>query len=337
MAEEEKENIIEEKKPMEQLRDLRQQYPEINDVIIGKTNINKILSNLQSSSNFCEKNEGIIFGRLTETQIIISNLIPSALSEFSNINLINYLDTSRLDSTKIGFYLCDTNEELLSHQKLKTFIEFQKIFPNCIILTIETNALKTNCYPFKCFRISEKIMEKFEEEEIEENIYLEKATITKEFYKQMFKKLNPNINMIKELNLKIGNDLLNLFEDLAEKKYISGIEIEPENNYFFTKSVGVNLNKKIRDLNKGCEKLIEEQKKYINFYKNKKLHNNEISFNKDDINKKGMKSLGNIGEEKFELFNLGLCSQNLKEINHELKNIINKKEIDSFSAFNLCS
>ena len=337
MAEEEKENIIEEKKPMEQLRDLRQQYPEINDVIIGKTNINKILSNLQSSSNFCEKNEGIIFGRLTETQIIISNLIPSALSEFSNINLINYLDTSRLDSTKIGFYLCDTNEELLSHQKLKTFIEFQKIFPNCIILTIDTNALKTNCYPFKCFRISEKIMEKFEEEEIEENIYLEKATITKEFYKQMFKKLNPTIDLIQPLKLTVGNDILNIFEIFAEKKYVDDLENNFDNNYYYTKDTNYNLNRKIKELNKGCEKLIEEQKKYINYYKNKKLHNNEISFNKDDINKKGMKSLGNIGEEKFELFNLGLCSQNIKEMNNSIRNIINKKEIDSFTALNLAN
>ena len=49
-----------------------------------------------------------------------------------------------------------------------------------------------------------------------------------------------------------------------------------------------------------------------------------------------MKNLGNIGEEKFELFNLGLYSQNLKEINTEFKNIINKKEIDSFVASNLC-
>jgi hypothetical protein len=34
-------------------------------------------------------------------------------------------------------------------------------------------------------------MEKFEEEEIEENIYFDKPNITREFYKQMFKKLNP--------------------------------------------------------------------------------------------------------------------------------------------------
>mgnify|MGYP007056213801 CR=1 FL=1 len=44
MTEEEKK--VEEKKPVEQLRDLRQQYPEINDVIISKNTINKILSNI---------------------------------------------------------------------------------------------------------------------------------------------------------------------------------------------------------------------------------------------------------------------------------------------------
>ena len=327
--------VEEEKKPMEQLRELRQTYPEINDVLISKNIINQIISNIQKSSNFGEKNEGVIYGRVTETQLIISNLIPSTLTEFSNLHFINYLDTSRLDNTKIGFFLCGVGTELLSHQKLKTFIEFQKIFPNCIILTIDINSLKTNCYPFKCFRISEKMMEKFEEEEIEENIYLDKPPATKDFYKQMFKKLQLNNSMIKELNLKVGDDLMNLFEDLAEKKYLNEEENNMENNYFFTKSMNTNLNKKIRDLNKGCEKLIEEQKKYINFYKNKKFHKNEISFSKDD-NKKGMKNLGNIGEEKFELFNLGLYSQNLKEINQEFKNIFNKKEIDSFVATNLC-
>ena len=332
---EEEIKVEEEKKPMEQLRELRQSYPEINDVLISKSIINRIISNIQKSSNFGEKTEGVIYGRVTETQLIISNLIPSTLSEFSNLHYINYLDTSRLDNTKIGFFLCGIGPELLSHQKLKTFIEFQKIFPNCIILTIDINSLKTNCYPFKCFRISEKIMEKFEEEEIEENIYLDKPPATKEFYKQMFKKLKINDNMIKELNLKIGDDFMNLFEDLAAKKYLNEEENNLENNYFFTKSMNTNLNKKIRDLNKGCEKIIEEQKKYINFYKNKKFHNNEISLSKDD-NKKGMKNLGNIGEEKFELFNLGLYSQNLKEINTEFKNIINKKEIDSFVASNLC-
>ena len=65
------------------------------------------------------------------------------------------------------------------------------------------------------------------------------------------------------------------------------------------------------------------------------MHNNDIAFIND--NKKGMKNLGNIGEEKFELFNLGLCTQNVKEINHSLKNIINRKEIDSYVACNLSS
>ena len=115
----EEENESEDKKPMEQLRELREQYPEINDVIISKNTINKILSNIYTSSNFIEKSDGVIFGRLTENQIIISSLIPSTLSEFPHNNLTNYLDTSRLDSTKLGFYLCNPGDEFLSHQKLK--------------------------------------------------------------------------------------------------------------------------------------------------------------------------------------------------------------------------
>ena len=200
MTENEKQEEIQtEKKPIELLHELRQTYPEINEVIINKSIINKILSNIYTSSNFGEKKEGIIYGRLTEKQIIISTLIPSILSESLNQNYANYLETSRLDSTKIGFFICDSGEDFLTHHKLKTFIEFQKNFPNCVILTIDTIAIRNNNYPFKCFRISNKIMEKFEEEEIEENVNLDKLNITKEFYKQMFKKLNPNMNMIQIL------------------------------------------------------------------------------------------------------------------------------------------
>ena len=50
--------------------------------------------------------------------------------------------------------------------------------------------------------------------------------------------------MLHVLNLKVGNDLLNLFEDLAEKNYINEAENEIENNYFFNKGVNNNLNKK---------------------------------------------------------------------------------------------
>ena len=327
--------IQEEKKPMELLRELRQTYPEINEVIITKNTINKILSNIFTSSNFGGKTEGIIYGRLTENQIIISTLIPSILSEIPNPNFLNYLDTNRLDSTKIGFYICGNGEEILSHHKLKTFIEFQKNFPNCVILTIDTIAVRNNNYPFKCFRISNKIMEKFEEEEIEENAYLTKANITREFYKQMFKKLNPNMNMIQTLKLKVENDVSNIFEDLAEKKYVDEPDNCVENNYYFSKGVNVNLNKKIKELNKGCEKLIEEQKKYINYYKNKKVYNTETNYAKEE--KKGIKTLGLNNEEKFDLFDFGLYSQNLKEMNDKLKDIINKKEIDSFIACNLSS
>ena len=215
MTEEKQEEI----KPIEQLQELRKSYPEINEVQISKEIINKLLNDIYNSSNFGQKMEGIIFGRQTEKQLIISTLIPYTINEYSNSNFVNYLDTSWLDNAKIGFYLCDNGEELLSHNNLKTFIEFQKIFPNSVILTIDINALKTNTYPFKSFLISNKIMDKFEEEEIEENIYLDKNNI-KDFYKQMFKKLNcTTIDLIQPLKLTVGNDILNIFETFAEKEF----------------------------------------------------------------------------------------------------------------------
>ena len=261
MTEEKQEEI----KPIVQLQELRKSYPEITDVQINKDIINILLNNIYNSSTFGQKMEGVIFGRQTEKQLIISTLIPCTITQYSNQNIVTYLETSRLDNTKIGFYFCDNGEELLSHNKLKIFIEFQKIFPNCVILTIDINAVKTHTFPFKCFRISQKVMDKFEEEEIEENIYLNDKNILKEFYKQMFKKLNSStMDLIQPLKLTSGNDILDIFEIFAEKEYAEDDEKKLDNNYYYTKDINYNLNRKIKQLNKGCEKLIEEQKKYIN-------------------------------------------------------------------------
>jgi hypothetical protein len=334
MTEEKQEEI----KPIVQLQELRKSYPEITDVQINKDIINILLNNIYNSSTFGQKMEGVIFGRQTEKQLIISTLIPCTITHYSNQNIVNYLETSRLDNTKIGFYFCDNGEELLSHNKLKTFIEFQKIFPNCVILAIDINAVKTHTFPFKCFRISQKVMDKFEEEEIEENIYLNDKNILKEFYKQMFKKLNSStIDLIQPLKLTSGNDILDIFEIFAEKEYAEDDEKKLDNNYYYTKDINYNLNRKIKQLNKGCEKLIEEQKKYINYYKNKKMINNENVIKNE--NRKGMKgpgsNQGKLNEEKFDLIDFGLYSRNIKEMNDSIKNIMNKKEIDSFTAYNL--
>ena len=334
MTEEKQEEI----KPIVQLQELRKSYPEITDVQINKDIINILLNNIYNSSTFGQKMEGVIFGRQTEKQLIISTLIPCTITQYSNQNIVTYLETSRLDNTKIGFYFCDNGEELLSHNKLRIFIEFQKIFPNCVILTIDINAVKTHTFPFKCFRISQKVMDKFEEEEIEENIYLNDKNILKEFYKQMFKKLNSStMDLIQPLKLTSGNDILDIFEIFAEKEYAEDDEKKLDNNYYYTKDINYNLNRKIKQLNKGCEKLIEEQKKYINYYKNKKMINNENVIKNE--NRKGMKGSGSnqgkLNEEKFDLIDFGLYSQNIKEMNNAIKNIMNKKEIDTFTAYNL--
>ena len=113
MTEEKQEEV----KPIVQLQTLRETYSEINEVKISKDIIKKLLTNIYTSSNFGQKMEGVIFGRYTEKQLIVSTLIPCTITESYNANFANYLETSRLDTTKIGFYLCDNGEELLSHHK----------------------------------------------------------------------------------------------------------------------------------------------------------------------------------------------------------------------------
>lgn len=326
------------KKPINKLRELRKQYPEVTTVQINNDIISKLLNKIKNASNFGQKMEGLLFGRETDKYITISSFIPCNITEMTQASLNNintYLDTSRLDSTKIGFYFCDEGEELLSQNKLKTFIEFQKSFPNSVILFIDINALKSNSYPFKCFRISEQIIEKVEEEEIQQNVYLSKENIVREFYKQMFNKLNPTIEFIQPLNLVVSNDILNLFGNFASKNYFDN---EEKNSFYNdSKDVSYNLNRKLQVLNKNCEKLIDEQKKFINFYKNKKIRSNEINSGKDD---KKVKSASGVGkssatEEKFDMINFGIYSQNIQEMNNAIKSMLNKKEVDTYTALNL--
>ena len=314
MTEEKQEEV----KPIVQLQTLRETYPEINEVQISKDIINKLLTNIYTSSNFGQKMEGVIFGRYTDKQLIVSTLIPCSITESSNANFANYLETSRLDNTKIGFYLCDNGEELLSHQKLKTFIEFQKIFPNCVILTIDIIAVKANTYPFKCFRISAWRMWSMMEDAM--LIYRLDRSIERRVFK-----------------IYVGG-----IDESDVKAYVDDMENDCDNNYYYTKDVNFNLNKKIKELNKGCEKLIEEQKKFINYYKNKKVNTNENNLGKDETKKKlkntgSNQGKGGVNEEKFDLIDFGLYSQNIKEMNNAIRNIIDKKEIDSFTAYNLAN
>ena len=326
----------EELKTIEKLQEIRKKYVEIDEVQISQEILNKIFNQISTSSNFGQNIEGIIFGRYTDTKIIISQIIPGSNNADSK-NLSGYLDTSRLDSTKIGFYFCDNGEEILNHNKLKTFIEFQKSFPNCVILYVDINAFKSNIYPFVCFRLSNKILDIFEEQEIEENANLDKEVDIKDFYKQMFKKLNPSVDYFKPLKLNVSGNIMNIFENLAEKEYVEDSENNYDNNYYYTKDINYNLNQKMKDLNRQCEKLIEDQKKLITYTKMKR---NEKILGKEEI-KKGIKTMGaNTGkaganEEKFDLIDFGLHSQNIKEMNKILKNILNKRQIDSFTAYNL--
>ena len=69
---------------------------------------------------------------------------------------------------RVVFFL-ENNYDFLSQNRIKTFVEFQKTFPNSINIMIDSSSLNVNSYPFKVFRMSKELMEKMDMIEIEEN------------------------------------------------------------------------------------------------------------------------------------------------------------------------
>ena len=69
---------------------------------------------------------------------------------------------------RVVFFL-ENNYDFLSENRIKTFVEFKKNFPNNVIIMIDSSSLNVNSYPFKVFRMSKELMEKMDMIEIEEN------------------------------------------------------------------------------------------------------------------------------------------------------------------------
>ena len=69
---------------------------------------------------------------------------------------------------RVVFFL-ENNYDFLSQNRIKTFVEFHKTFPNSVNIMIDFSSLNVNSYPFKVFRMSKELMEKMDMIEIEEN------------------------------------------------------------------------------------------------------------------------------------------------------------------------
>jgi hypothetical protein len=298
------------------------EYKLINKIKISHNVISDLLK-FKSS----KKAEGILFGRETNDELIISSIIPYSL-ENPTIILSTYLESNRYDYMRVGFFFVENNFDILSQNRIKTFVEFQKTFPNNIIIMIDSSSLNINTYPFKIFRMSKELMDKIDMIEIEENASLSKKENVDEFYKNfIFKKLNPTLKLIEKLNFEIISDQGSLMKNLVEKNYdIKNLIDEIESNSDDKLNFNYTFNKRINELNKNCEKFIEEQKKYINYYRNKKYLN--LGRKKEGIKKGG-------GDEKLDLMEIGIQSNNIKSMNEKIKELIELNKINKFSNFNL--
>ena len=292
--------------------EINPKHEQINEIQICPN----IISELTKFSSL-KKAEGILFGRETENSIIVSSLLSVPIDS-TNLNLLTqYFELNKFDYMRVGFFIVNEEFEFISQNKLRTLIEFQKIFPNSVIINLDSNLIESNCYPFKLYRISDELMEQIDQIEINENFVINKDTI-EEFYKIAFKQLNSTIKIVKELNFTVLSDISTLFANLTKKNYNVDKLVNEINNLSLEKrGYNYSLNKKINELNKVSEMFIEEQKKNINYWKNNKnLNFNLISKNKG---KKG-------DEDKFDLFELGIQANNLKNINEKIYNIIQKNK-----------
>ena len=299
------------------------EYKLINKIRISHNVISDLLK-FKSS----KKAEGILFGRETNEELIISSIIPYSLDNPNSSFLATYLENNRFDYMRVGFFFVENNFDILSQNRIKAFAEFQKTFPNNVIILIDSSSLNVNTYPFKIFRMSKELMEKIDMIEIEENAFLLKKENIDEFYKNyIFKKLNPTIKIIEKLNFEIISDKGSLMKNLVEKNYdIKNLIDDIESNSDDKLNFNYTFNKKINELNKNCEKFIDEQRKYINYYRNKKYLN--LVRKKEGIKKGG-------GDEKLDLMEIGIQSNNIKSMNEKIKELLELNKINKFSNFTL--
>ena len=299
------------------------EYKLINKIRISHNVISDLLK-FKSS----KKAEGILFGRETNEELIISSIIPYSLDNPNSSFLATYLENNRFDYMRVGFFFVENNFDILSQNRIKAFAEFQKTFPNNVIILIDSSSLNVNTYPFKIFRMSKELMEKIDMIEIEENAFLLKKENIDEFYKNyIFKKLNPTIKIIEKLNFEIISDKGSLMKNLVEKNYdIKNLIDDIESNSDDKLNFNYTFNKRINELNKNCEKFIDEQRKYINYYRNKKYLN--LVRKKEGIKKGG-------GDEKLDLMEIGIQSNNIKSMNEKIKELLELNKINKFSNFTL--
>lgn len=84
------------------------------------------------------------------------------------------------------------------------------------------------------------------------------------------------------------------------------------------------------ELNKNCEKFIEEQKMYINFYKMKKNYGKakDIEFIQQ-MSKKGNEL------SKMDKIDINITTKNIKNMQQQINNLLKKNEVNNYTSLKL--
>lgn len=123
-----------------------------------------------------------------------------------------------MDSTQLGFFFCKDQADLISKQNLITFIQFQQKFPNAVFLYVDYKMLKLNSYPFRLFKLSQKLVNTVDMIEI----YQDESNI-----EDLFKRFIASEDMFKEVNFKINDDVYSLQAALINKQENTTEEARP--------------------------------------------------------------------------------------------------------------
>ena len=70
-----------------------------------------------------KKAEGILFGRETNEELIVSSIIPYSLENSNTSFLSAYLEYNRYNYMRVGFFFVENNFDILSQNRIKTFVK----------------------------------------------------------------------------------------------------------------------------------------------------------------------------------------------------------------------
>jgi hypothetical protein len=223
-----------------------------------------------------------------------------------------------MDFIQVGFFFCKAYIEYFNKKNLKEFLNFQQKFPNAVFIFVDFELIKTGNYGIQCFRINKSLMDISDKLGIEE----EQQNLSSKFI--------PEEKFFKNLSFTLSEDVYSVFSSVANDEAITHSDSKNEEvkDNFLAYNLKNNLFIRMNELNKLSQKFIQEQKKYINYYKIKKQYGKtkESEFF-ELLNKKG-NELANLDKLDMPIY-----SKNILNMNERIKTITDKMNVkNSFSV-----